>query len=75
MNQEYDLHLKEAKGEIEDSADLESLKKLEVELLGKKSVTTQAKRSLGNLEPEERRELGSVLNETRTKLEEMLLVK
>ena len=47
MNQEYDSHLEEAKGKIEDSVDLESLKKLEAELLGKNSVTTQAKRSLG----------------------------
>ena len=72
MNQDYDLHLEEAKGKIEGSFDLEALKKVEVELLGKKSVTTQAKRSLGGLEPEERRELGLILNETRAKLEEML---
>ena len=75
MNQEYDSHLEEAKGKIEDSVDLESLKKLEAELLGKNSVTTQAKRSLGGLEPEERRELGFILNETRTKLEDMLSAK
>ena len=54
---------------------MESLKKLESELLGKNSVTTQAKRSLGGLEPEERRELGFILNETRTKLEDMLSAK
>ena len=71
MNQDYDLHLKEAKGKIEQSSDLESLKKLEVELLGKQSLTAQAKGSLGELESEERRELGLILNETRTKLEEM----
>ena len=71
MNQDYDLHLKEAKGKIEQSSDLETLKKLEVELLGKQSLTAQAKGSLGELEPEERRELGLILNETRTKLEEM----
>ena len=40
MNQDYDLHLEEAKGKIEGSFDLEALKKVEVELLGKKSVTT-----------------------------------
>ena len=71
MNQDYDLHLKEAKGKIEQSSDLETLKKLEVELLGKQSLTAQAKGSLGELESEERRELGLILNETRTKLEEM----
>ena len=72
MNQDYDLHLKEAKGKIEESSDLEALKKVEVELLGKQSLTAQAKGSLGELEPEGRRELGLVLNETRAKLEEML---
>ena len=72
MNQDYDLHLEEAKGKIEESSDLEALKKVEVELLGKQSLTAQAKGSLGELEPEERRELGLVLNDTRTKLEEML---
>ena len=72
MNQDYDLHLEEAKEKIEESFDLGALKKVEVELLGKKSVTTQAKRSLGGLEPEERRELGLILSETRAKLEEML---
>ena len=71
MNQDYDLHLKEAKGKIEQSSDLETLKKLEVELLGKQSLTAQAKGSLGELESEERRELGLILNATRTKLEEM----
>ena len=75
MNQDYDLHLKEAKGKIEQSSDLETLKKLEVELLGKQSLTAQAKGSLGELEPEERRELGLILNETRTKLEEMFEMK
>ena len=72
MNQDYDLHLEEAKETIEESVDLEALKKVEVELLGKQSVTTKAKRSLGDLESEKRRELGLILNETRTKLEEML---
>ena len=72
MNQDYDLHLEEAKETIEESVDLEALKKVEVELLGKQSVTTKAKRSLGGLESEKRRELGLILNETRTKLEEML---
>ena len=61
MNQDYDLHLKEAKGKIEESSDLETLKKVEVELLGKQSLTAQAKGSLGELEPEERRELGLIL--------------
>ena len=72
MNQDYDLHLEEAKGKIEESVDLEALKKVELELLGKQSVTTQAKRALGGVESEERRELGRMLNETRSKLEEML---
>ena len=72
MNQDYDLHLEEAKGKIEESSDLEALKKKEIDLLGKQSLTAQAKGSLGGLEPEERRELGLVLNETRSKLEEML---
>ncbi len=75
MNQDYDLHLEEAKGKIEESSDLEALKKLEVELLGKQSLTAQAKGSLGGLEPEERRELGLLLNETRSKLEGMFEIR
>ena len=51
------------------------MKKLEVELLGKQSLTAQVKGSLGELESEERRELGLILNETRTKLEEMFEMK
>ena len=52
---DLDSHLSESLAAIEAARDLESLKTLDTELLGKNSATTSAKKNLGQLDPEERK--------------------
>ena len=72
MNNDLNTHVDEAIKVVGKTTDLESLKKLEMDLLGRSSVTSLGKKALGGMEPEERREVGRVLNEARKKLEEIL---
>jgi phenylalanyl-tRNA synthetase alpha chain len=55
--------------QVTSAADLDELRALEVELLGKRSELTSLKSRLGGLEPDERRALGAKLNEVRATLE------
>ncbi|MBH99855.1 MAG: phenylalanine--tRNA ligase subunit alpha [Acidimicrobiaceae bacterium] len=52
--------------------DLDGLQRIEGELLGKSSVVNEARRSLGELEQEARKQAGRRLNEVRTELEKLL---
>lgn len=58
--------------EIKNSKDIESLK---VEYLGKKGKLTVILKSLGALDPEERKEAGKFVNKLKSKLEELILKK
>ena len=66
---DLDSHLAEALAAIEAARDLETLKTLDTELLGKNSVVTSAKKHLGQLDPEERRAEGKRINEIRKQIE------
>ncbi len=66
---DLDSHLSEALAAIEAARDLESLKTLDTELLGKNSVTTSAKKNLGQLDPEERKVEGKRINEIRDQIQ------
>jgi phenylalanyl-tRNA synthetase alpha chain len=62
----------EAKKQISVAATLAELVALETELLGKRSVIAQRKQELGALPPEQRKDAGRALNETRTAVESAL---
>jgi len=55
---------------ITDAATVDALGALDVELLGKKSRLAELRASLKDATPEQRKELGRVLNEARSQLEE-----
>ncbi len=69
MELDLEKHLAEAAASIEDAADLDALSEVDTALLGKKSAVTAAKRGLGDLEPDHRREMGGRLNEARATIE------
>ena len=72
MDLDLDQHLADASALIAEAADLDALGALDTELLGRKSVVTEARRGLGDLDPDRRREAGSRLNDARAALEGLL---
>ncbi|MDP7258331.1 MAG: phenylalanine--tRNA ligase subunit alpha [Acidimicrobiales bacterium] len=69
MELDLDKHLADAATSIEGAANLDALSEVDTVLLGKKSLITAAKRTLGDLEPDQRREVGGHLNEARATIE------
>ena len=69
MELDLETHLAEAAASIEEAVDLDALSEVNTALLGKKSAVTTAKRGLGDLEPDQRREAGGRLNEARATIE------
>ncbi len=59
--------------EIAASADLKTLDDLRVRYLGKKGEITAQLKALGDLEPEQRKQFGQVVNQVRDRLNEQLL--
>jgi phenylalanyl-tRNA synthetase alpha chain len=57
---------------IAAAADLEELARIETETVGKQSPIAAARRGLGALDPDERREAGRRLNEVATELSELI---
>ena len=57
---------------VAEAQDLNQLDQVRVNFLGKKSVFTQIMKELGNIEPEQRRELGQVINHAKTTLQDAL---
>ena len=72
MTLDLDQHLIDATNAVAAVGDLDGLQRLEGELLGKSSVVNEARRSLGELEQEARKQAGRRLNEVRTELEKLL---
>ena len=72
-------NLKNIENEVIEKLQLINKKKeyedLKVEILGKKGKLTVLLKSLGGLEPEERKAVGKFVNELKTKLEEMFILK
>lgn len=62
----------EGLGRIAGAADLDDLRALESELLGRRSAFAVLGRALGELEPEERRQAGRALNQARSRIEAAL---
>ncbi|MDP7599456.1 MAG: phenylalanine--tRNA ligase subunit alpha [Acidimicrobiales bacterium] len=69
MELDLEKHLAEAAASIEEAVDLDALSEVNTALLGKKSAVTTARRGLGDLEPDQRREAGGRLNEARATIE------
>ncbi len=64
-----------AAAEIAASADLKALDELRVRYLGKKGEITAQLKTLGGLEPEQRKQFGQVVNQVRDRLNELLLAR
>jgi phenylalanyl-tRNA synthetase alpha chain len=60
---------RDAPARVAEAVDLDALRSVEAELLGKKGELTSLKRRLGGLEPEQRRAAGQALNDVRSTLE------
>jgi phenylalanyl-tRNA synthetase alpha chain len=69
MKERIDEVRRRATAAIEAASDLGELRALEPTLLGKKAELTQLKRSLGDLDPDSRRDAGRALNEARSQVE------
>lgn len=69
MKQQLEEILKNATAEIETASDLKVLDDLRVKYMGKTGALTQILRGMKDVAPEERREIGSLANAVREKLE------
>lgn len=75
MKDELNKILKEGTEEISAASDLKSLDELRVGYLGKTGKLTQILRGMKDVLPEERREVGSLANSVREKIEVLLTEK
>ena len=57
---------------VEEAQDLQAIEALRVEALGKKGLITQQMKSLGQLDPDARRERGQALNRLKDEIAEAL---
>jgi len=64
--------LAQAENDLESAKDLQSLDQVRVRYLGKKGLFTQRMKALGNLPPEQRPQVGKVVNEARQKFQQAL---
>ena len=69
MLPDLDQHLADAAAAVGGAGDLDALRALDADLLGKASVVTEARRSLEAMEPDERKDAGRRLNEVRAELD------
>ncbi|MGZ0217791.1 MAG: tRNA ligase subunit PheS family protein, partial [Acidimicrobiales bacterium] len=69
MIDELEAGAVEAEKRLETAIDLDEVRAIDTEILGKKSALTAAKKQLGGLEPDERRAAGMAINELRARLE------
>ena len=72
MDHDLDAHLADAAAAIVAAVDLDEVRALDAELLGRRSVISAAKKRLGGLEADERRDAGRRLNEVWAELERLL---
>jgi len=72
MTPDLDQHLAEAATAVAAAGDLDSLRTVDSELLGKQSVVTEARKTLGGLDEDERKAVGRRLNEVRAEIEALV---
>ena len=74
-NQNVNQIYENAMSEIDESSTSEKLQELKIKFLAKKSVLMSLLSSLGSLPPEERKEMGQKLNETKAKIAQAIEAK
>lgn len=72
MQEKLTKILSEAKEQLEKATQLSEAEEIRVKFLGKKGELTSILRSMGKLEPEERKRLGMAANNARNEIEAML---
>ncbi|GIT76577.1 MAG: hypothetical protein Ct9H300mP31_11080 [Acidimicrobiaceae bacterium] len=72
MTPDLDQHLAEAATAVAAAGDLDALRTVDSELLGKQSVVTEARKTLGGLDEDERKAVGQRLNEVRAEIEALV---
>ena len=72
MHNQLEKIIKEANEQIQKAATVIDTEEIRVRLLGKKGALTEILRSMGKLDPEERKELGLKANKVRNEIETML---
>ena len=72
MTPDLDQHLAEAATAVAAAGDLDALRTVDSELLGKQSVVTEARKTLGGLDEDERKAVGRRLNEVRVEIEALV---
>lgn len=72
MVEELQNLVAEAEARLGAASTLEAVKDVDAEFLGKKSALTAAKKQLGELDPDERRRVGSAVNEIRRRIESLV---
>ncbi|HHJ38310.1 MAG: phenylalanine--tRNA ligase subunit alpha [Methylothermaceae bacteria B42] len=72
MTDSVEALLAQAENDLESAKDLQSLDQVRVRYLGKKGLFTQRMKALGNLPPEQRPQVGKVVNEARQKFQQAL---
>lgn len=75
MKEKLEQISKSAKESITNIKDKQELNELKVKVLGKKGELTEILRGMGNLTPEERPVIGSLVNKVRDELEELISAK
>ena len=73
MAYDFDEHLAKARASVAAATDLDQLRALDTELLGKRSLISEAKKTLGGIEADKRREMGQKINEVRSEIENFLV--
>lgn len=64
--------LQEAKEQLQSASTIAETEEIRVRFLGKKGKLTEILRSMGSLDPEERKVVGQAANQTRSEIEAML---
>lgn len=72
MKEELQKILEEAKANVTLATALDDVEALRVKFLGKKGAITEILRSMKDLDPEERKVMGQVANETKAKIEALI---
>ncbi len=75
MQNELDQLLEQALEEIKSVAKLDDLDAIRVRYLGKKGRLTQLLKGLGKMSPDERKEMGQIINQCKTQLQQALMAK
>lgn len=72
MQEKLKVILEESKVELEKASSLQEAEETRIKVLGKKGALTEILRSMGQLSPDERKELGLAANQVRGEIEQLL---